>query len=232
MHLISTDGPFLIWCVEHKRGLYWKIDELPDNSCTLSATTDRQNASFMYLYPYEKGGDNETFRIAYHRYLEEYYQDNTTRREELNNGKYVVDLDEPAACFLCARNNTWWKNHLSMEYDSSNHHEFQIKLLSVPSINGKCISTKHLISGGTFFATAQSHSGQTGYVWIKRNTHNANADTLDTARTTYQSGCKTTLERYRGNQHTIEYMHFKLLPVKKARHASLGGASAIHYVQT
>ena len=208
----------MISCVEYKKGLYWKIEELPDNSCVLAATTDKQSASFIYLYPYDKGEDNETFRIGYHRFIEEYYDENSIRREELNGGKYVVEVDEPTACFLCAKSNTRWKNHLSMEYDSSNFHEFQIKLLAVPSVNGKFISSKQLNQWGTFFATAQSHSGQIGYVWIRRNTHNADAEGLDTSQTTYQSGCKTTLERYRGSSKTIEYMHFKLLPVKKARH--------------
>ena len=175
------------------------------------------------MYPYDTREDNETFRIGYHRFTEEYYSDNSTRWEELNGGKYVVDVDEPAACFLCAKSSTRWKNHLSMEYDSSNYHEFQMKLLSVPSIDGKFISTKHLNHGGSFYITAQSRTGQLGYVWIRRNTRGGNADTPDTARTTYQTGCKTSLDRYRGNQHTIEYMHFKLMPVKKARYIMVRG---------
>ena len=103
------------------------MEELPDNWCVLAATTDKQSASFIYLYPYDKGEDNETFRIGYHRFTEEYYGEYSIRREELNGGKYIVEVDEPAACFLCAKSNTRWKNHLSMEYDSSNFHEFQIK---------------------------------------------------------------------------------------------------------
>lgn len=216
-------GPFLIWCVEYKKGLYWKIEELPDNTCVLAATTNKQKASFIYLYPYDKGEDNETFRIGYHRSTGEYYNEDFVKSEELNGGQYVVEVDEPAACFLCAKSNTRWKNHLSMEYDSSNFHEFLVKLLAVPSVNSKFISSKQLQQGGTFFVTAQSHSGQMGYVWIRRNTRNADADTPDTTQTTYQSGCKTSLDRYRGNRHTVEYMHFKLLPVRKAQHIVLRG---------
>lgn len=82
------------------------MEELPDNSCVLAATTDKQSASFIYLYPYDKGEDNETFRIGYHRFTEEYYGEYSIRREELNGGKYTVEVDEPAMFSLCQKQHT------------------------------------------------------------------------------------------------------------------------------